>query len=403
MKALREANEWLFGYGSPVTFGLFRVLMGGVIFANLLFVALDFDAWFSERGYVPWAVADRWMGHEIPRFNLIAGVTDTRVVVGFYALVTLAAFCTMIGLWTRVSSIVLALGLISLHHRNPIILHGGDTAIRAAAIYLAIGPSGAACSLDRLIALWRGKATSPHAEVSLWPQRLVQIQLAIIYITTVWAKWQGSRWRDGTATWYPANLREFERFWVPDFLNQQPFLAITTYGTLLVELALGTLVFYRPLRKWVLLAGLMLHGYIEWAMNIPLFAFAMCSMYVAFYQGEEVVGWARRLGDRLARFRLRVRLPKDRDFAEGPGLTIAATDPLGLVEYEKGDGPWTAFDAHGRPRRAKLASWQRSMGAWPLFWCWSRLLDAALTRRDEGSERASARPVKTKSRAGSAS
>lgn len=377
MKALAQANRWLFGYGSPVTFGVFRMLMGSVIFVNLVMVGIDFDAWFSERGYVPCANAERWLGRDIPRLDLIAGVTDTRIVAAFYILVTIAALFTALGLWTRVSSIVLAVGLISLHHRNPIILHGGDTVMRAAAVYLAVGPGGAACSLDRLLALWKGRAPSLPAAVSLWPQRLLQYQMAIVYVTTVWAKWGGSHWVAGTATWFPQHLREFERFPVPKFLQDQPFLAITTYGTLLVELALGTLVFYRPLRKWVLLSGLVLHGYIEYAMNIPLFAFAMCSFYVAFYDGEEISAWAKRLGERLGRFRITVRLPSGKHLAPGPEAVLEAVDPFDLVRYEPGQG-WTAATSRGRPVRAKLAAWARSPGAWPLVGIWSKMLDRSL-------------------------
>ena len=78
-----------------------------------------------------------------------------------------------------------------------------------------------------------------------------------------------------------------------------PLVTITTYGTLAVELALATLVFSKDFRKWVLLAGLILHAYIEYSMNIPLFAFTMCSLYVAFYEGDEIVAWWNRLQARL--------------------------------------------------------------------------------------------------------
>lgn len=359
-----------------MTFGLFRLFMGTVIFVNLLMVGLDFDAWFSERGYVPWANAERWLGRDIPRLDLIAGVTDTRLVGAFYLLVTIAALFTALGLWTRVSSIALAVGLISLHHRNPIILHGGDTVMRAAAVYLAVGPGGAACSLDRLIALWRNRAPAIPNPVSLWPQRLLQYQMAIVYVTTVWAKWGGTHWVGGTATWFPHHLREFERFPVPRFLQDQPFLAITTYGTLMLELALGTLVFYRPLRKWVLLGGLLLHGYIEYAMNIPLFAFAMCSFYIAFYDGEEISAWAKRLGERLSRLRLVVLLPKGRRLAPGPESALGAVDPFDLVRYESGQG-WTG----------RLSAWARSPGAWLALPFWTMILDRALEPAEDEAPR----------------
>jgi hypothetical protein len=290
---LAAAQEWMFGYGSPVTLGVLRILFGFLALVNLLMIATDFDAWFSERGYVPWTITERWLG-DVPRLNLLAGVTDDRVTAAFYGMVVIAATLTTLGLGTRIAAIALAIGIISLHHRNPLILHGGDTMLRMCVIYLAVAPCGAALSLDRWILLRRGLAPATPLDVSLWPQRLFQIQIAIVYFTTVWHKWFGGTWRDGTAAWYPAQLTEFHRFPVPDFIYQPPFLQIATYGTLLVELALATLVFHRPFRKWVLLAGIGMHGYIEWTMNIPLFAFLMVASYVAHYDGDEVSRWLKR-------------------------------------------------------------------------------------------------------------
>lgn len=396
VRSLRAANEWIFGYGSPVTFGVFRILIASVLFANFCMIAIDFDAWFSERGYVPWNIASEWMGPAW-RVNLLAGVTDTRIVAAFYALVTVSAFLTAIGLWTRPASIILCIGTITLHHRNPIILHGGDTLMRACAFYLAIGPAGASCSVDRLIRLWKGKESGPVKLVSLWPQRMVQFQMAVIYFTTVWAKWYGTAWRDGTAAWYPANLREFDRFPVPEFLHHQPFIAMETYGTLLVELSLATLVFCKPLRKWVLLAGLALHGYIEYAMNIPLFAFAMCSLYISHYMGDEISDWAKRLGQRLHRFAVRVATPAGQVLAQGPGRALAAADALELVTYEQGDRlGWSAQRrANGKPIDFCWASWSRSIGGWILAPLWRMMLGRALV-----PTHAAAEPVEEPNRVG---
>ena len=48
-----------------------------------------------------------------------------------------------------------------------------------------------------------------------------------------------------------------------------------TWSTLAVELALGTLIWIRELRYWVLLAGVGLHLGIELSMNIPMFEWIM--------------------------------------------------------------------------------------------------------------------------------
>lgn len=292
----------MFGYGSPVTMGLFRLIFGAVTFTTLAMTMIDWQAWYTETGYIPTNILQRWNG-DMVRFDLLEHVTNPNVTLVFYLLTLLAALLTTVGLFTRVSSIALLIGVTSLHHRAPDILHSGDTLVRAMLLYIAVAPSGAAMSLDRYFALKRGDAPDEPREVSLWPQRMMQIQVAIVYFTTVWHKSFGAWWLNGTATWYPINLTEFDRFPVPEFLDKQPFIALTTYGTLATELALATLVFCKPLRKWVLICGLILHAGIEYRMNIPMFAFIMCSTYLVFYDGKEVARWADRLAGKSAFFK----------------------------------------------------------------------------------------------------
>lgn len=291
--------------------GVFRAVMGGLIFTNFAMISVFFHDFYSEKGYYP-----GWMGAMtlnnnvyfvrdgsiyIPRIDPLHGVTDYRILVAFNAFVLISALLTSLGLFTRVASICLAVGAVTLHHRNTSILHGGDTVIRVFALYMAIAPSGAAFSLDRLIAVKKGLAPAIPPLVSMWPQRLMAFNCCLIYFTSTWSKWFGSLWKGGNATWYPARLHEFDRFPVPAFFNQFPMVKVTTWGTLAVEFALATLVWFKPLRKWVLLSGLLLHGYIDYSMNIPLFGYLMATLYLSFYEGEEVAAWFDRLKLRFSR------------------------------------------------------------------------------------------------------
>jgi hypothetical protein len=395
---LISLDDWWFGRRSPVALGLFRVLIASMAFISLALTLFDFDAWYTERGFAPVRLIERWMHYpssrvhfgeelfftlpfEIPRLNLLSGVTNSGVTLAFYLAVMLLALLTAVGLWTRVSSILLAIGIVSLHHRNPLILHSGDSLLRLCMLYIAVAPSGAAVSLDRFIGVWRGRLPKEPEPVSLWGQRLIQYQVALLYFTTAWWKWFGTYWKDGTATWYPTQLREFDRFWIPPILEQQPFIAITTYGTLVAEVALATLVFYKPLRKWVLLSGIALHGYIEWRFNIPMFAFIILSTYVCFYDGEEVQAWAKRLGARFKRLKLKMLLPEGQRLHPTRGAAIDNLDALGVVEFDYGQaGMWQAIDAAGKLKRNPArAAWLRMPGAWPFLMpgLWRRMLESS--------------------------
>jgi hypothetical protein len=370
---LRMLDRWWFGYGSPTTLGVFRILIGMIVILDLFIRASDWEAWFGEYGFVPAWLGRSWLGNvplgsgdfSLPRLSLISGVTDPRIAIAFFALVTVAAVTTTLGIWTRFSAFLLAMGIVSLHHRNSGVLHGGDTALRIAVLYLAVSPCGRACSLDRLMRLRRGEETGQE-EISLWPQRLVQFNLAIIYFTTVWLKFFGGTWLNGTAAWYPPRLAEFKRFPVPGFLNEMPFVYVATYGTLLTEFALATLVFFRPLRNYVVLAGIFLHAYIEYSMNIPLFSFLMISFYVCHFQGEEISAYAKRLGERLrGKLGLEVHLPKGAKLTVAGECFLKAVDPLGLVRYSaSSEETWSADKMDGKKANPFRAAAFRSPGAW---------------------------------------
>ncbi len=299
-KWLKDVDAYVFGWGSPVTMGAFRLIVGLLAFANQIMVGLDLRVWFGESGLYPAWMAERWAA-EVPRLSILGGVTDQTVVFIVYHAVTLVALLVALGLWSRVTTALLFIGVVSLHHRSPDILHSGDTLLRAWLFILMLMPSGKALSLDRWLLKRKGLAPAVPLDVSLWPQRLAQIQLAVVYFSTVWVKWGGDYWQKGIATYFAPRLDEFHKFPTPGFVHEIPFVHFTTYATLIVELALATLVFSRPFRKWVLISGLMLHGWIEYSMNIPLFQWVIVAGFITHYDGEELSAWAKRLAPRLGK------------------------------------------------------------------------------------------------------
>lgn len=292
---MRGFDRWLFGFGSPACLGLFRAVFASVVFASLSITFVGFGDWYTEHGFFPVSAANMWTGGGA-FLSPLSSVSDEQTMLVFYGATMVAALLTAVGLWTRVSCVALLIGVVALHHRSPLILHSGDTLVRSMLFLLALSPCGRAFSLDRVMSRKHGGGSELRS-VSLWPQRLMQIQVAVLYIATVWHKTQGTTWMDGTATHYPLNIAEFVRFPVPGWFDAQPAIGVMTWGTLIVELALGTLVFSRPMRKYVLFAGLLLHAGIEYMFNIPMFAFIIVSCYLLFYEGFEVEAWCRRVGE----------------------------------------------------------------------------------------------------------
>jgi hypothetical protein len=91
---------------------------------------------------------------------------------------------------------------------------------------------------------------------------------------------------------------------VPYVFEHMWTIKLWSWFTLVVELALGTLVWIKELRYPVLLAGILLHLGIDYSMNIPLFALVMISAYVTFVDPSDLERWLAH----LTRFRRKAPL-----------------------------------------------------------------------------------------------
>lgn len=264
----------------PVTgIAVYRILFGALLIANGILMAPEWLTWFGENGVLSGQTSELLAsGPRVDIFRLLPeGDAWVWALLGAYFLVTISV---TIGWHTRFFSVLLWMILVSLHHRNMVILNSGDTLLRVMSFFLIFSPAGQALSLDAL--RMAGKNQAKPAMAVPWAQRLMQIQVAVVYFSTFLWKLRGDSWMDGTALYYASRLMEFWRFPVPYFFEHLWTLKILTWAALCVEGAFPLLVWFKKTRIPILIAGVMLHLGIEYAMNIPLFALVMISTYVLF-------------------------------------------------------------------------------------------------------------------------
>ena len=121
-------------------------------------------------------------------------------------------FWFTIGLWTRLSSILSVIVVISFAHRVPEALFGLDKIILMLTLYLAVGPSGKALSFDSWLARHRAKNSpppGPSAAVN-FALRLIQLHMCIIYLFAGSSKLQGTAWWNGQAMWMVLGNLEYQ-------------------------------------------------------------------------------------------------------------------------------------------------------------------------------------------------
>jgi vitamin K-dependent gamma-carboxylase-like protein len=293
------------------TLALFRIAFGVVILGWAISLAPPLYSFFSDDGVLP-GHPDSGTGS----WGVLQLSSTPAAVTVLYLLLVVAAISLIVGFASRLAALVVWVALVSFGRRDPWILNSGDLMLTVLAFYLMLAPSGAALSIDR----WLG-ARSRFWEFplrSIWPLRLIQVQVSIVYFFAVWEKVRGQTWNEGTAVSYAFRIEDLERFPVPSFITDSLVLSnILTFGTLGMELALAILVWNRKLRPWVLLGGVGLHLGIDFAVRVGFFSYAALVAYIAFLPPDTVSSWVYRLRDRAARSRFAWLVPSTQPLEPG--------------------------------------------------------------------------------------
>jgi hypothetical protein len=291
-------NQFWFAPQATSTLALLRIGFGLVTLAWSLSLAPDLGAFFSTTGVLPKQPGAGGVWGVLGVFH-----SDTALGILFVALL-LACVALIAGYHTRLASVVVFVGILSFERRNPYVFNSGDGLLRLMAFYLMLAPAGAALSVDRWRRardrFWEFPARAP------WGLRLMQIQLSVVYLSTLWLKLQGTYWNHGTAVSYAQRLTDLARFPLPPFVFHSATISnLLTYGTLLIEASVPVLIWNRRLRPYVAAIGISLHIAIGYSIRVGFFSIAMITLYLSFVDPE----WAtqRLLAGKEAMERYRVR------------------------------------------------------------------------------------------------
>lgn len=264
--------------------GLFRIALGLVILMKLGLLWPVVGDYFSEQGMLT-LEQSRWMVPQ-PRlclFDWLPLESAPWVVAGMI----LMALCFTAGLWTRMMTVALWVGLVSIDQRNWLVLNTGDRLLAGLCFFGIFAPLGASWSLDRALASRRSPARLAPAMGSPWAVRLMQMQICIMYFWSVFNKFGDQTWRSGEALYWILRNLDRARWPLPSILaDTMGGIHLLTYGTLLVEGAFPFLVWSRRFRGAILLAGAGLHLGIEYAMNIQIFQYVVLASYLLFCSGD---------------------------------------------------------------------------------------------------------------------
>jgi hypothetical protein len=221
-----------------------RIGIASLLLIDLFYRAVDLEAHYTNSGALPDAARVHLLLDPLSEWSLHSLCGSAGCQIPLFGLAALAALALLVGYRTRVAGPVCWLLLLSIQHRNPLILTAGDFVLRLLLFWSLFLPTAARWSLER-------RAGRAHPESEPWilspASAGLLVQVALVYVFSVGFKLGETAWRDlvaiegslrveGVATAFGSRLLEF-----PDLLS-----ALTAL-TLVLE-ALGPLLAFSPWR-----------------------------------------------------------------------------------------------------------------------------------------------------------
>jgi hypothetical protein len=293
MTIVKKIDDFFFREGPTEGMALFRIIWMSLILFYYLIDLANIDKFYGPQAIITLDTArSQFPFLHANLFNLFQSSTEaTYAIVIIYGI---SLVTSIFGLLTRASLITALFCMTSLHQRNIWLLSSSEMLMRVITLYLVFSPCGNSLSIDSFIGRFVPNYRSPKT-ASLWSLRLIQIQLSVIYIWTVFHKLKGHDWIDGTAVYYATRLEFMKNISIPFVLDSMTSLRLLTWSTLLIEFCLGVFIWFKSYRKFVICAGILFHLGIEMTMTIPFFELYMIVLVINFIPPEEMKSFVNNL------------------------------------------------------------------------------------------------------------
>lgn len=285
--------EFWFGYDNPLGLALLRIQLGLVMLWMYLQRQFFGLGDFGSSAMIPREWAIRALPQDMrPPFAWFFWPDGWSPVVHGIFLVLLVLIVLGVRVrWFAGLAWVIHLGFIQ---RNYSVQFGADVISSVVLFYLAWTRSDERLSL---LDCWR-RGSNPRVRgpdvVSSVFARLLQVQLATIYVYTGLEKLRGWSWWDGTALWTVLGNPQMVAFDV-GFLRQVPLLiSLITFATMLFEIYWAPAVMSSKVRPWWLWAGVAFHCGIGMLMGLWTFSLIMLAVYWLFVSEQDILAvWNR--------------------------------------------------------------------------------------------------------------
>ncbi|HAN46327.1 MAG TPA: hypothetical protein DCQ32_07215, partial [Cyanobacteria bacterium UBA8156] len=314
-------DRFWFAEAGTHSLGAMRIALGLFVLQMLVCSIPNWQKFYGPDGYLPLTAYIESMNGfaDAAIASVLAWSADPLWPWVVFGVGVVSAIVFTVGIQTRVATVVLFAVWASLLHRSLTLVNGQDQIVKLLLFFGCFAPLGRSYSWD---GWWAKKHKQPWPEVApVWPTRLMQVSIAFVYLFSAPAKWNDDiMWRNGLAIYYVTLSDRWFRFPDVTLFQNIPFSIFSTYSALATEMGFPLLVWFKPLRPWVLMAIASLHFGICILLSESVWHFnmAMLVSFLAFVDPPVM----RRFGRRFSvegRRRLRWVLRRYRQ-QQGPRL-----------------------------------------------------------------------------------
>jgi|GEM_PF-112369 len=266
----------------PRSLAAYRIGVGLILLFNVLLAAVNARAFFSDAGVLPRSVLLSHYTSPSAGWSFHFASGGLTFVYGMLLLQAAAAIALVTGYRTSLASFVSWVLLSSLHARNPLLLHGGDNALRILLFWSTFLPLGAAWSWDQRF------GRKPPQSLRI-PPIAFAVQLSAIYWFGAWLKSDPAWHSQGTAVYQALSLYQFSTplgSWVSQHQDLSAALTHTAYWWEV----LGPFLLFIPsprgiLRLVAVLAFFLFHFTLAATLRLATFPFVMANAWLIFLPG----------------------------------------------------------------------------------------------------------------------
>jgi hypothetical protein len=296
---VRRALDFFWGPADPRTYALVRIALAIAALANLIQLWPVRYEYFAASGMVG-LDATRTTGVGRLYASVFYGVTSGAGVTAVFLVAAAAMIGLGAGVAMRACAAIVWIWHISYSHRAFPILHSWDALLRIYSLLVLVSPMGRVWSVAHAI----GPRARDAESVPVYGLRLMQWQLAVVYVTTLWLKLPDEYWRNGQVCAY-FSLSFYSTRPNDTFLVRHEWVStVQTYLSLATEGSVPWLLWMRRTRLLGFVAGLALHAAIAVTSILAIFSVCLLPGYLSFLDGDDIdraARWPRTLRERLAR------------------------------------------------------------------------------------------------------